>query len=270
MSASDIRTAPLLAEAWHRARRGQIVGPRHARPQAGAVRGSGPAASGEFDHACARCRRNARSGRRNRCFDRTKEHGSASIRACRGGRSLDTVTCPIGGETENASHTEILTLPKGPLLYPPRPPEPSPHPSRSTIRRTGQPLTASNAGDQLRLPCQPARSRRAIKTPAPRRCQSPARAAPRNAIAGVAYRPDRVAQSEHEACAFGGPSSSSVPASPLRALEPCPHRGVRLGDRRPGAGLRRGLVPLSSVLTVNSAGVQCICTVSIRNMHRDD
>jgi len=68
MSASDIRTAPLLAEAWHRARRGQIVGPRHARPQAGAVRGSGPAASGEFDHACARCRRNARSGRRNRCF----------------------------------------------------------------------------------------------------------------------------------------------------------------------------------------------------------
>lgn len=111
MSASDIRTAPLLAEAWHRARRGQIVGPRHARPQAGAVRGSGPAASGEFDHACARCRRNARSGRRNRCFDRTKEHGSASIRACRGGRSLDTVTCPIGGETENASHTEILTLP---------------------------------------------------------------------------------------------------------------------------------------------------------------
>jgi hypothetical protein len=159
---------------------------------------------------------------------------------------------------------------KGPLLCPPRPPEPSPHPSRSTIRRTGQPLTASNAGDQLRLPCQPARSRRAIKTPAPRRCQSPARAAPRNAIAGVAYRPDRVAQSEHEACAFGGPSSSSVPASPLRALEPCPHRGVRLGDRRPGAGLRRGLVPLSSVLTVNSAGVQCICTVSIRNMHRDD
>jgi len=111
MSASDIRTAPLLAEAWHRARRGQIVGPRHARPQAGAVRGSGPAASGEFDHACARCRRNARSGRRNRCFDRTKEHGSASIRACRGGRSLDIVTCPIGGETENASHTEILTLP---------------------------------------------------------------------------------------------------------------------------------------------------------------
>jgi len=66
MSPGDIRIAPRLAEAWHRARPGQIVGPRHARPQAGAVRGSGPAASGEFDHACARCRWNARSGRRNR------------------------------------------------------------------------------------------------------------------------------------------------------------------------------------------------------------
>ena len=46
-----ITIAPLLAEAWHRAQPGQIVGPRHARPQAGAARGSGPAASGEFDHA---------------------------------------------------------------------------------------------------------------------------------------------------------------------------------------------------------------------------
>jgi hypothetical protein len=102
-----IRIAPLLAEAWHRAQPGQIVGPRHARPQAGAARGSGPAASGEFDHACARCRRNVRSGRRNRCLDRTREHGSA----CRIGHALDTVTCPTGGETENASHTEILTIP---------------------------------------------------------------------------------------------------------------------------------------------------------------
>jgi hypothetical protein len=35
MSPSDTRLAPRLAEAWHRAQRGQIVGPRHARPQAG-------------------------------------------------------------------------------------------------------------------------------------------------------------------------------------------------------------------------------------------
>jgi hypothetical protein len=109
-----VRITPLLAEAWHRAQPGQIVGPRHARPEAGAARGCGPAASGEFDRAYARCRRDGRSGRRNRCFDRTKEHGPDSIEACRVGHSFDTVTCPIGGETENASHTshtEILTLP---------------------------------------------------------------------------------------------------------------------------------------------------------------
>jgi hypothetical protein len=36
--------------------------------------------------------------------------------ACRGGHSADTVTYPMAGETENASHTENLTLPvTGPL-----------------------------------------------------------------------------------------------------------------------------------------------------------
>jgi hypothetical protein len=143
MSASDIRTAPLLAEAWHRARRGQIVGPRHARPQAGAVRGSGPAASGEFDHACARCRRNARSGRRNRCFDRTKEHGSASIRACRGGRSLDTVTCPIGGETENASHGTISAEHFQPMPMLARQASSSQHPFLTRLRLIPSPLRPS-------------------------------------------------------------------------------------------------------------------------------
>ena len=47
-------SAPTWPQAWHRAQPGQIVGPRHARPQAGAARGSGPAASGEFDRASAR------------------------------------------------------------------------------------------------------------------------------------------------------------------------------------------------------------------------
>ena len=37
--------------------------------------------------------------------------GQPSIPVCQVGHSLDTVTCPIGGETENASHTEILTVP---------------------------------------------------------------------------------------------------------------------------------------------------------------
>ncbi len=45
---------PDWPRAWRRAQPGQIVGPRHARPQTGAARGSGPAASGEFDRACAR------------------------------------------------------------------------------------------------------------------------------------------------------------------------------------------------------------------------
>jgi hypothetical protein len=50
-----------------------------------------------------------------------------------------------------------------------------------------------------------------------------------------------------------------VPASPLRALEPCPHRGVRLGDRRPGAGLRRGLVPLVTTVDPSSAAISPVC-----------
>jgi transposase-like protein len=60
-------------EGWRRAQPGQIVGPRHARPQAGAVRGSGPAASGGLATTRPRRRDDARSGRRNRRFDRTKE-----------------------------------------------------------------------------------------------------------------------------------------------------------------------------------------------------
>jgi hypothetical protein len=111
--AAHTTTAPFLAGAWHRAQPGPIVGPRHARPETGAARGCGPAASGEFDRACARCRRNGRSGRRNRCFDQTKEHGLASLRVCGVGHSLDTGTCPTAGGIENASHTEILTLPAG-------------------------------------------------------------------------------------------------------------------------------------------------------------
>ena len=39
---------PFLAPAWRRAQPGRIVGPRHARPRAGAARGCGPAASGEL------------------------------------------------------------------------------------------------------------------------------------------------------------------------------------------------------------------------------
>jgi hypothetical protein len=109
--AEHTTTAPFLAGAWRRAQPGPIVGPRHARPETGAARGCGPAASGEFDRACARCRRNGRSGRRNRCFDQTKEHGLASLPVCRVGHSLDTVTRPTAGGIENASHTEILTLP---------------------------------------------------------------------------------------------------------------------------------------------------------------
>src|SRR6202790_3435596 len=59
----------------------------------------------------ARGRRdNGRSGRRNTCFDRTKEQSRTSW-PCRHDRSSLTVRHPMVGETEHASHTEIRTLP---------------------------------------------------------------------------------------------------------------------------------------------------------------
>ena len=56
-----------------RARPWQIVGPRHARSQAVAARGSGPAEDGGFDTAGRGRQDDGRSGRRNRHLDRTKE-----------------------------------------------------------------------------------------------------------------------------------------------------------------------------------------------------
>jgi hypothetical protein len=61
------------------------------------------------------CPENGRSGRRNRCFDRTKEHGLSRTWTCRVGKDPVTVAHPMVGETENASHTEILTLPQNRL-----------------------------------------------------------------------------------------------------------------------------------------------------------
>ena len=59
----------------------------------------------------ARGRRdNGRSGRRNRRFDRTKEQPRTSW-PCRHHHPSLTVYHPMVGETENASHTEIRTLP---------------------------------------------------------------------------------------------------------------------------------------------------------------
>jgi hypothetical protein len=85
---------------WHRAQPGQIMGPRHARPK-GAARGSGPAASGEFDRTCA-------------CLPMKDEGTGALIEPknmdqqaswpCRNDHSKDTVTCPTVGETAHASH----------------------------------------------------------------------------------------------------------------------------------------------------------------------
>ena len=53
---------------------------------------------------------NGRPGRRNRHFDRTKEqsHGSSP---CGHDQPSLTVAHPMGGETEQASHTEIRTVP---------------------------------------------------------------------------------------------------------------------------------------------------------------
>src|SRR5665213_1449656 len=53
---------------------------------------------------------NGRSGRRNRRFDRTKEQPRASAPCCYGHPPI-TVVHPMVGETDQASHTEIRTLP---------------------------------------------------------------------------------------------------------------------------------------------------------------
>ena len=89
----------------------QIVGPRHARPQMGAARGSGPAEDGGFDTARRGRQGDIRSGRRNRRLDRTKEQMRARILPCRHDHPSLTVGHPMVGETEHASHTEIRTLP---------------------------------------------------------------------------------------------------------------------------------------------------------------
>jgi len=54
---------------------------------------------------------NARSGRRNRRLDRTKEHLSESIKRLQTGVSTRYSYTSSAGETINASHTEILTGP---------------------------------------------------------------------------------------------------------------------------------------------------------------
>jgi hypothetical protein len=56
------------------------------------------------------CRDDGRSGRRNGRFDRTKEQPGASW-PCRHDRPSLTVAHPMVGETDQASHTEIRTLP---------------------------------------------------------------------------------------------------------------------------------------------------------------
>ena len=105
--------APTFARAWRRAQPGQIVGPRHARPQAGAARGSGPAASAANLTGLARdCPGNGRSGRRNRCPDRTKEQPSACSRRLLASSLKGYDLLPSGGQTINVSHTEILTVPQ--------------------------------------------------------------------------------------------------------------------------------------------------------------
>ena len=101
-----------------RAQPWQIVGPRHARSQAVAARGSGPAEDGGFDTARHGRQGDLRSGRRNRRLDRTKEQMRARIVTCRHGHPPITVAHPKVGETAKASHTEIRTLPRRKRLVP--------------------------------------------------------------------------------------------------------------------------------------------------------
>jgi hypothetical protein len=61
-------------------------------PPGGAARGSGPAAGGEFDRACARCRRNGRSGRSRGALIEPRNMDQPQMAACRIGDPPDTVT----------------------------------------------------------------------------------------------------------------------------------------------------------------------------------
>src|SRR5258708_9433451 len=88
-----------------------MVGPRHARPQMGAARGSGPAEDGGFDTARHGRQEDLRGGRRNRRLERTKEQTGAHIPPCPHEHRSFTVGHPMVGETEHASHTEFRTLP---------------------------------------------------------------------------------------------------------------------------------------------------------------
>jgi len=101
-------------------RRSQIVGPRHARRQAAAARGSGPAASGGFDTACARRPKNARSGRRNRRCSRTKELLFAGVPTGRQCHSNLAVARQWWGRPNHVPHTEIRTIPVTAGKTPPR------------------------------------------------------------------------------------------------------------------------------------------------------
>jgi hypothetical protein len=82
-----------------------LAGPRHARPQAGAARGSGPAASGGFDTTRVRRRNTASSGRRNGRVNRTKEQ-SRTHRARRRHHPSLTIGHPMVGDRLNTPHTQ--------------------------------------------------------------------------------------------------------------------------------------------------------------------
>src|SRR5665213_181629 len=57
------------------------------------------------------CLKNARSGRGNRCLDRTKEHPTDNSKRLQTGMSTRYSYTSSADETINASHTEILTAP---------------------------------------------------------------------------------------------------------------------------------------------------------------
>src|ERR1700681_4942590 len=88
----------------------QIVSPRHAPPKRGLRVAPVPPKTADLTRPVRGSRNNGRAGRRNRRFDRTKEQSRVSS-PCGLNHSSLTVVHPMVGETEQASHTEIRTLP---------------------------------------------------------------------------------------------------------------------------------------------------------------
>src|ERR1700722_13898983 len=89
------------------------------RPRRGPNGAPAPPKTADLTRLTRDRRDDGRSGRRNRRLDRTKEQPGVLSPCSRHHPSL-TVAHPVVGETEQASDTEIRTLPQSSVNWPPQ------------------------------------------------------------------------------------------------------------------------------------------------------